>query len=161
MHKKYTSIYLNDHLAGAVVGQELAKRCLSGNEGTPLGAYLQELLAEITEDRRYLEHVMDRLGVSKSPVKPRAAWAAEKVGRLKSNGHVLRPSPLSTVVELEGLVAGVQGKLSAWENLDAAFPDGEAALGVDLPALMQRAQHQLDRLRELRMEAAKHALAGG
>ncbi len=158
MNKKYAGIYLNDHLAGAIVGLELAKRCLSRNRGTPLGTYLEQFLGEIDEDRHHLEQVMDRLGLVKSPLKPRAAWAAEKLGRLKSNGHVLRPSPLSNVVELEGLVTGVQGKLSAWENLAAALPDTQGDLGVDLPALMDRAHQQLDRLRELRLAAAKEAL---
>ena len=160
MQERYLSIYLNDHLAGSVVGQELAKRCLSGSEGSALEAYLRDFIAQITEDRRHLESIMSRLGISKSPVKRRAAWAAEKVGRLKSNGHVLRPSPLSRVVELEGLITGVQGKLSLWENLDAVDPGGEAAWGVDLAALIERAHAQLDKLRELRIDAAKQALAG-
>jgi hypothetical protein len=161
MNQKYTSIYLNDHLAGAVVGEELAKRCLSRNRSTPLGSYLQQFLVEVDEDRQSLEQIMERLGVAKSPVKQRAAWAAEKLGRLKANGHILSPSPLSSVVELEGLVTGVQGKLSAWENLEAAGAGGQGVLGVDLAALIARAKEQLERLRELRLEAARQALAGG
>ena len=158
VNKKYAGIYLNDHLAGAVIGEELAKRCLSRNRGTPLGSYLEQFVTEVGEDRRSLEQVMDRLALPKSPLKRRAAWAAEKVGRLKSNGHIRTPSPLSKVVELEGLVTGVQGKLSAWENLAAASSDGGVDLGVDLPALMNRAHQQLDRLNDLRLQAAKEAL---
>ena len=35
MSKKLLSIYLNDHLAGATGGLELARRARGANEGTP------------------------------------------------------------------------------------------------------------------------------
>lgn len=38
--RRLLQIYLNDHLAGAVGGAELARRCLRSNRGTPLGALL-------------------------------------------------------------------------------------------------------------------------
>ena len=37
---KLLSIYLNDHLAGATIGVELARRIRARNRGTPLGDYL-------------------------------------------------------------------------------------------------------------------------
>jgi hypothetical protein len=69
------AIYLNDHLAGAVVGTELAKRALRENRGSPFGEFLEWLLGEILEDRATLERLMGELGVSKSRVKRTLALA--------------------------------------------------------------------------------------
>ena len=44
-------------------------------------------------------------------------WAVEKIGRLKPNGQLTGYSPLSRVVELEGLALGITGKLSLWKAL--------------------------------------------
>jgi len=46
--------YLNDHLAGATVGVELARRVASSNRDTSYGATLAELAREIEEDRETL-----------------------------------------------------------------------------------------------------------
>lgn len=56
--------------------------------GTELGAFLERLQADIEEDRRALEDLMSRLDVSTDQLKLAAAWAGEKVGRLKLNGSL-------------------------------------------------------------------------
>jgi hypothetical protein len=53
---------------------------------------------------------MDELRFGGDKVKNIAAWGIEKVGRLKLNGQLTGYSPLSRVVELEGLLAGIAGK---------------------------------------------------
>src|ERR687891_2864563 len=68
------SIYLNDHLAGAIAGTELARRALHNNRQTPLAAGLQRIVEEIEEDRRSLESLMDRVGATRNPLKAVAAW---------------------------------------------------------------------------------------
>ena len=60
---KLLSIYLNDHLAGATLGIELAKRSRASNKGTPLGDFLDRLLREIETDRETLERLMRELGL--------------------------------------------------------------------------------------------------
>jgi hypothetical protein len=152
------AIYLNDHLAGATVGTELARRSLRANRGTELGRFLEELLAEIEEDKRTLESIMGRLGVPKSAVKPRLAVVAERLGRLKLNGQVTGYSPLSRVLELEGLTIGVAGKLSLWRNLRDGAGLAERLPAVDLDALIARAEHQLAAIAEHRVAAARLAL---
>src|SRR3954453_5591793 len=117
MNLKYLSIYLNDHLAGATVGVELSKRAASTNEGNDYGAFLAELSHEIAEDRASLERLMERFDVKKDRVKTTGAFFGEKLGRLKPNAHLTSYSPLSRVVELEGLSLGVTGKLSLWRSL--------------------------------------------
>jgi hypothetical protein len=149
------SIYLNDHLAGSVVGIELARRTRASNEGTELGRVLEEICAEIEADQVALREAMDRLGVAPSRVKPHAAWAAEKLGRLKPNGRLRGYSPLSRVVELEGLCAGVAGKRQLWTALKRTR--GAELTGLDLDGLLARADAQHERLEACRLEAATTA----
>jgi hypothetical protein len=153
------AIYLNDHLAGATMGIELTRRSLRANRGTDLGRFLEELLREIEEDRRTLVSIMEALGVPKSAVKPRLAVAAERVGRLKLNGQLTGYSPLSRVLELEGLTIGVAGKLSLWRNLRDGAELAERLPAVDLDALIARAERQLSSIAEHRVAAARVALA--
>jgi hypothetical protein len=149
------AIYLNDHLAGATGGLELVKRAAGSNEGTELGAFLDHLRAEIQEDRESLIEVMDRLEVSRDRMKVTGGWLAEKAGRLKLNGQLLGYSPLSRVVELEGLHLGINGKLSCWQSLRQA--NASELAGFDLDRLIQRAEHQLVELEPHRREAAAEA----
>jgi len=149
-------IYLNDHLAGATAGVELARRTRSSNRDDPeLGAALREICAEIEADRETLRQTMERLGVRRDPLKPAAAWAAEKLGRLKLNGRMRGYSPLSRVVELEGLAIGIAGKARMWRSLEATV--GEGAIGPDFAALAERADRQRARVEELHRVAVLRA----
>ena len=77
--ERLASIYLNDHLAGATAGVELARRLAAGNqEIEALAATLRRVSAEIEADRETLEGVLERLDVSRSPVKPHVAWLLER-----------------------------------------------------------------------------------
>jgi hypothetical protein len=152
-------VYLNDHLAGATGGIELCRRALRENSGTDLGAFLERLLAEIAEDRRTLEEITLRLGTDRSPFKPAAAWALEKAGRMKLNGRVRGYSPLSRLIELEALQAGVSAKRSLWQVLRAAFPEDPRLQGVNLDLLVDRADRQLAEIETQRLAAAGDALS--
>jgi hypothetical protein len=158
MDRKLLGIYLNDHLAGAMGGIELARRCLSNNRGTPLEADLEKLVREIEEDRVVLEGLMERLGIPRSPVKAPVAWALEKVGRLKLNGRLLEYSPLSRVIELELLSSGVETKRSMWMAFKRLAEEG-IDLGLDLEDLIGRARRQRRMLERRRLEAAVAAFA--
>ena len=153
---KYLPIYLNDHHAGATGGVELAKRAGAAHRGDPeLGPELTRLASEIEEDYRDLKRIMGSLGVAPDRVKERLAWLAEKAGRLKPNGHLRQPSPLSPLVEIEGLITGVGGKHSLWRVLldlnDSRLDEAE------LSRLAERAEDQLSRLHALRGPAARKA----
>jgi hypothetical protein len=147
--------YLQDHHAGSTVGVELARRAAGANQDTEFGAPLARIADEIAEDRESLERLMERLGVKPHPVKDAGGWVAEKLGRLKPNNRLLGYSPLSRVLELEGLLIGVTGKLALWEALRDSL--GESLDGVDLVALGDRAQDQRVRLEDMRRRAAVEA----
>ncbi|MBK5229239.1 MAG: hypothetical protein JJE05_12145 [Actinobacteria bacterium] len=159
--EKYLAIYLNDHLAGSVAGIELAKRAAGNHEGTPVGEFLEQLVIDIDEDRAALEAIMDELGVRKDLLKDAAAWMAEKVGRLKLNGKIIGYSPLSHLVELEGLALGVEGKLSLWRALQEVEDDYPALANADLERLAGRAKAQREGLERFRREAAAACLSAG
>jgi hypothetical protein len=57
---RYLPIYLNDHLAGATLGVELAKRTLGENEDGELGEFMRWLVAQLVEDRRALLERIER-----------------------------------------------------------------------------------------------------
>jgi hypothetical protein len=154
------AIYLNDHLAGATGGLELARRTASAHRGTPDGPDLQRLADEIAEDRESLLAVMRALGVGVQQYKVGAGWLAEKVGRLKLNGSWVSRSPLSSVVELEGLFVGVNGKACLWRTL-RALADDEPRLDADeLDRLLARAEDQKDRIERMRLRATVEVFAG-
>ena len=155
---RYLGIYLNDHLAGAIAGWELAKRATKNNKGTPLEGFLSRLATDIDEDRQYLEILMERLGIRKDRLKDTAAWVAEKVGRLKLNGKLFGYSDLSRLVELEGLSLGVEGKLALWRNLSQIRDRHPALAGDRLDELIGRAETQREELERVRLEAARAVL---
>jgi predicted DNA-binding ribbon-helix-helix protein len=159
MNEKYLRIYLQDHLAGSTAGLELARRTRGANEGTEYGAPLARIADEIEADRRQLEGIMGDLGFGGDRLKNVAAWSLEKAGRLKLNGELKGYSPLSRVVELEGLLTGITGKKGLWVALLQIAP-GEPRLDAALlERLRDRAEEQRATVEELREKAAQEAFA--
>lgn len=138
-------IYLNDHRAGAAGALAMLRRSAGSNQGTPLGATLEALIDEIEADAETLDRVLDHLDLTPSPVKQLLAKVAERVGRLKMNGRLRGYSPLSRVLEIEGLLAGIDAKRKLWLALRALSPNG-AMSDIDLCALSERAESQRERL---------------
>jgi hypothetical protein len=156
---KYLPIYLNDHYAGSTLGVELAKRAAKNNDGNAeFGPALATLASDIDQDRDSLKRMMDRLGVSEDRLKASIFWLGEKVGRLKPNGELLQFSPLSRVVEVEGLITGVSGKLSLWRTLLELAEREDRLEEGELEVLAGRAEDQLLRLHALRGAAGLIAL---
>jgi hypothetical protein len=151
---KYLPIYLNDHLAGAVAAVQLARRAAGQNEGTEYGEALARLAEEIDQDRRVLQDLLKRLGIRGDPVKLLSSVVAEKLGRFKLNGELLRYSPLSRLEEIEILMLGVEGKLALWRALRA-----NVDVEVDFDDLIRRGTAQRRRLEQLRLKAAAEALS--
>jgi hypothetical protein len=160
MGQKLLRIYLQDHLAGATGGLELARRARGANEGTEYGPPLAKLADDIDADRRSLESLMDDLGFGADRAKNIGFWVAEKAGRLKLNGQLTGYSPLSRMIELEGLITGVNGKRSLWLSL-IEVSDEVPELDPDrLHRLRERAEQQLEILHGLRARAARDAFVG-
>lgn len=157
IERRLLAIYLNDHMAGATGGVELARRARDANRGTKWGEPLEEVCAEIEADRATLGLVMAQLEVKRDPTKVAGAWIGEKFGRLKLNGQLTGYSPLSRMLELEMLHLGITGKIALWralqETVAAKLPQ------FDLPALAERAESQRATIEQLRRDAAAEAFA--
>jgi len=148
------AIYLNDHLAGATGGVELARRMtvwypIAGQQAT-----LERLAADIGQDRQVLLGLMAVLGMPIRRYKIGVAWAAEKAGRLKLNGSLVSRSPLSNLEELELLRLGVEGKAAGWRTLRELAKVDDRLEPSALDELITRAREQASLLEELRVQAA-------
>ena len=150
---KYLRIHLNDHLAGAVSALELAKRVQAATEGTELGAFMRGLVAELAEDRRSLRELMALAGAEPDRLKVAGGWVGEKIGRLKPNGELRSTSPLSRVVELEGLSLAIEGKRLLWVVLLDVQPERFGA--ARLRELITRAERQRAGIEERLRAAAR------
>ena len=155
------AVYLNDHLAGATVGVELSQRIARQHTGDPLGDDMAHLAARIRQDREVLLQIMRDLQMPVRRYKVCQAWLGEKVARAKFNGRVVRRSPLSTLVELETLQLGVEGKLLLWRTLIRAAERRPALDPGHLHELAERASEQTAAVEALRATAAGSVFAPG
>lgn len=157
--RRFLRIYLQDHRAGAHAGVAIAKRLRDSNRGTPLGNDMVEIVDEIVDDGAFLAQVMAELDVRTDPVKVIGTRAAAALGRLKPNARLRRYSPLSRVLELEGLASGVLAKRALWTSLREAGVQLAAGAG-ELDRRSERATNQIRRISEHHRRAASEAFSG-
>lgn len=159
VRSRMVAIYLNDHLAGATAGVELGRRMARSHRRSGFGGDLKDLAAEISLDRQALLQLMASLDVPVRRYKIYGAWAGEKASRLKPNGRVLRRSGLSTVVELETLRLGVEGKALLWRTLLDWAPREPRLDTGRLHELLDGARQQTEALDVLHTRATRTFLA--
>ncbi|GAA0461891.1 hypothetical protein GCM10010361_27170 [Streptomyces olivaceiscleroticus] len=147
-------VYLNDHLAGATFGTQLARRLAKNPVDAASGDTLRTLATEITADRAALLRLMKDLGIRARGYKAGAGWAAEKIGRLKRNRRLLSRSPLSPLLELEALRLGVAGKAAGWRTLRELAETDARLDAARLDDLLGRADRQAETLEQLRVRQA-------
>jgi hypothetical protein len=148
-------IYLNDHLAGATAGTELAHRVARTHDD----GRLRRFAVEVAQDRATLQDLMKTLGVPVRVYKTAAAWIGEKAGRVKPNGHLLTRSPLSYLEELEMMRLGVEGKAAGWRTLRVLADTDTRLDQTRLDDLIAAAQRQSGLIEELRVKAATDLIA--
>ena len=158
MAERALDIYLNDHLAGATMGCEIAEDLRDQNEGTPLGERMASLAAEIDSDRETLVGLAERLGTTSNPVKKGTAWLAEKASQLKFSGATSGNRQLGNFLALETLSLGVEGKICLWRTLRAIADDHAALGGMNLDDLIARGETQRRALEAERMDVGTRVL---
>ncbi|MFE7169718.1 transaldolase [Streptomyces sp. NPDC057616] len=149
------AIYLNDHLAGATGGVQLARRAARAQRGEP---ELAELARQLEQDRQSPLRIMEDLAISTDRPKVALGRLAEKAGRLKPNGRLFSRSPVSDVLELESLLIGVTAKAACWRTLRALAETDERLHADHLDFLSERADSQTALLEQLRVAAAARAV---
>ena len=152
-------IYLNDHLAGATAGTELARRVAGSHHDRAEGSVLERFAVEVAQDRTSLLDIMAELGIPVRVYKVYAGWIGEKAGRLKPNGFLLGRSPLSDLEELEMMRLGVEGKAAGWRTLRALAETDRRLDPTRLDDLISRARRQAELLEELRLRAADRVIS--
>lgn len=156
--RRFLAIYLDDHLAILALGEELVRRAIAQAEADRVRDVLEAVQPEVADDRAEVARIMCGLGRRPGALKPQLARMVAKAGRLKLNGRVLRPSPLSRLVELEG-VAGVLGASRVlWRSLETAGPEAHRA---DAGRRAARAAARLEQIEELRLAEGAFVFASG
>jgi hypothetical protein len=155
--KDHLVTYLNDHLAAAIAGRELAKRCHSSNKGSALGAFLEKLILVLERQESLIKKLIAALNAAESMSKKLAAWTAEKLGRLKLNDAILSYSDLSRVVELEGLVLVLQSLSSMWEVLKTYCSDHPGFININVAEAAEAAATSLEETKQQHLKAAEKA----
>ena len=153
-------IYLNDHLAGATAGTELAEKLRDNNQGTELGKTMAALLHDIEQDKATLEELMRHLELERHPVKQAAGWVAEKLSRVRLSPALTGGAELTRLLETEALSLGIEGKLGLWLVLKEAAATDQRLAGTDFDRLIERARSQRRTLEPHRVAAALEAFGG-
>jgi len=155
---RFLAIYLNDHLAALVAARELARRTSSRASGEETRALAGELVAHFADGEVEVERLLGAIGARRSRVKRALASVAEKGGRVKPNGQLKSRSPLSDLVELEGLTLLLEYEAGLWRSLESA-KDGLAGEDRDFAARERRASEWQTRLAAHGGEVARRSLA--
>jgi hypothetical protein len=113
---------------------------------------LAEVAADIRSDLRTLEAIMAAQEIRTAAVKDILARTGVALGSLKLNGRLRGRSPLSDVLELETMLAGVTAKAALWNTLQSVPLQGT----FDVDELSARAEKQRATLRRWRDAASDH-----
>jgi hypothetical protein len=152
------STYLQDHLAGAAAGSEIARRIADEYRKPPLGTFLADLARDIEMDKATLERIMADLEISQDRLKQSVAWVGEKLSRLKLSEAVTGDPTLKQMMEFEILSMGIEGKSLLWHALARVANTHPALAAIDFGELQKRAQLQREGLEAHRLVAAQAAL---
>lgn len=155
------TVYLNDHLAGATAGVQVARRLVRHQERPEAASELRTLVSEIDRDRTTLVHLMGELGIPIKRYMLVGALIGERVARFKPNGRLLRRTDVRAVMELETMLLGVQGKAALWRLLGTLPEVDRGGRAEELSGLLTRADRQAEILERLREEAATRVMTGG
>lgn len=138
----WLSFYLRDHMAGATAGVNLFDRVARGHSDYEVRTQVARLCAQVQQDRTSLSRIMTTLGIRAVPITMLTAVLGEVVGRFKPNGALSGRSPGADVLELEALVAAVQGKAQLWETLQGQAINDSRLDADQLRDLGDRARDQ-------------------
>ncbi|MCA5893981.1 NAD-dependent epimerase/dehydratase family protein [Isoptericola sp. NEAU-Y5] len=150
LDRELLGLYLADHVTGATAGLGRIERMVGDYTDLPLHPELVEIAEQIRGERELYLSLLGALGLPRRRHRQLLAGIAERLGRLKLNGRVVRRSPMSVVLETELMRSAVVGKVGGWQTLE----EHARELGLD-PAqfheLAESGQRQiatLDRLHE-------------
>jgi hypothetical protein len=148
--------YINDHLAGATAGTNLAKIASEEHQTDEHGPFFSEIYAEIRADFDTLQELASALGVEESASKGALAEIGSKVMAPKFTAG--DDDELNAFVTLETLSIGVEGKVCMWKALKTVAGDYSAFEQFDVDELLARAEGQREKIEAQRQRLAPQAL---
>jgi hypothetical protein len=158
MLSKHAATYLNDHLAGSITALEMLDLIISSYPDCDAATAASSLRDEVIADRKVLEDLMERLGISQNALRKTSAWLAEKGAQIKLRWDDPAGGSFRLHEAFEAVSLGIEGKRLLWILL-AALGDSEPALQtVDYSVLIRRAEDQRARAETARLAAARDAL---
>ena len=128
--------YINDHVAGATAGVNLAQMASEAHRGDEHGAFFGEIASEIKADHDTLERLVDDLGVQRSATKRAAAEVGSKMMAPKFVGG--DDDELNAFITLETLSMGIEGKICMWRALTTVADGYPPLRSMDLDGLVAR-----------------------
>ena len=148
--------YLNDHIAGATAGTNLARMAAEEHQTDEHGPFFSEIYAAIKADFDTLQELADALGVQRSASKSALAEVGSKLMAPKFTGG--DDDELNAFVTLETLSIGVEGKVCMWKALKTVEGDYPAFGDFDIDGLLASAVAQREKLEAQRQKMAPLAL---
>jgi hypothetical protein len=148
--------YLADHLAGSLHAIQLLKDIHQKHHTKVVGHFAADMLVEIRSDREMLEKIATQVGGGPSSAKEVAAWAGEKLSRIKL--RLDDPDGLGMFEALEQLCLGILGKRALWTVLSSLASVEPRLRGFDFVKLIARAEDQYAEVDGRRIEMAAIAL---
>jgi hypothetical protein len=148
--------YLNDHMAGATAGTNLAKMAAEEHQTDEHGPFFSEIYAEIEADKDTLAQLIDALAVDESASKTALAEVGSKLMGPKFTAG--EDDELNAFVTLETLSIGVEGKVCMWKALKTVESEYPAFEQFDIDDLLARATAQREKIEAQRQKMAPQAL---
>ena len=148
--------YLNDHMAGATAGTNLAKMASEEHQTDEHGPFFSEIYAAIQQDFETLKEVATALGVEQSAGKGALAEIGSKMMGPKFTAG--DDDELNAFITLETLSIGVEGKVCMWKALKTVESDYAGFKNFDLDDLLARAESQREKIEGQRQKIAPVAL---
>jgi hypothetical protein len=148
--------YINDHIAGATAGTNLAKMAAEEHQTDEHGPFFSEIYSEIKADFETLQELAGALGVDESATKTALAEIGSKMMGPKFTAG--DDDELNAFVTLETLSIGVEGKICMWKALKTVSGDYAAFEQFDVDELLARGEAQREKLEAQRQAIAPQAL---
>ena len=158
MSDEFLAIYLNDHLAGALLAVELLEHLERTYAGHSVEQFATALRGDIEADRQQLRTLMSALSVSESRARQATAWVAERLTLMKLRLDDWAAGDFRLFEALEALAIGIDGKRALWVALARAAAETPGLRLLDYDLLVSRAVEQRERVERRRLEAALGAL---
>jgi hypothetical protein len=142
--------YLHDQLAGSHFATKLLNALQEQYKGEALGRFAGTMLAEVAQDQKTLEEIIQQVGTAHLDLTESVGWLAERASQFKLHRDDSGAS-LGTFEALEVLTLGIRGKLALWQALPPIRRVDSRIPAYDFAQLASRAEDQFARTEEQRL----------